>query len=53
LLKKIIKQNNVDLKKSFGFGDTAQDMAFISKVGYPVAVNPNEELLRIANEKNG
>lgn len=48
----IIKQNLIDLEKSFGFGDTAQDMAFLSKVGYPVAVNPNRELLKIANEKN-
>lgn len=46
----IIGQNNIDLGKSFGFGDTGQDMAFLSKVGYPVAVNPNQELIDIAKE---
>jgi HAD superfamily hydrolase (TIGR01490 family) len=46
----IIKQKKIDLSKSFGFGDTAQDIAFLSKVGNPIAVNPNQELLDIAKE---
>jgi HAD superfamily hydrolase (TIGR01490 family) len=49
-IKRIIQQKNIDLSKSFGFGDTTQDMAFLSKVGNPIAINPNQELLNIAKK---
>jgi len=47
VLKKIIKENKIGLTKSFGFGDTEQDLSFLSKVGHPVALNPNSTLLKI------
>lgn len=50
ILKKIIKENKIDLKDSFGFGDTEQDLPFLSKVGNPVALNPNSKLLSVAKE---
>jgi HAD superfamily hydrolase (TIGR01490 family) len=52
VLKKIVTKNRIDLKKSFGFGDTEQDLAILSKVGYPVSLNPNEELLETAKRND-
>jgi len=52
ILGKIISENKIDLSKSFGFGDTKQDLSFLSKVGNPVVLNPDQELLSIAR-KNG
>jgi HAD superfamily hydrolase (TIGR01490 family) len=51
VLKKIIKENKIDLTKSFGFGDTEQDLSFLSKVKYPIALNPNLKLLEIFKKK--
>ena len=51
VLKKIIRQNKIDLNKSFGFGDTEQDMSILSKVKYPIALNPNKNLLKIVKGK--
>ena len=46
-----MKKHNINLIRSFAFGDTEQDLAFLLKVGNPIAVNPNQGLLRIAKEK--
>jgi HAD superfamily hydrolase (TIGR01490 family) len=51
VLEKIIRQNKIDLNKSFGFGDTEQDMSILSKVKYPIALNPNKNLLKIVKSK--
>ena len=52
VLERIIKENKIDVSKSYGFGDTEQDLSVLSKVGNPVALNPNKELLSTA-QKNG
>jgi HAD superfamily hydrolase (TIGR01490 family) len=52
VLKKMVKENKIDLKKSFGFGDTEQDLSFLSKVGIPITLNPNLKLLKIAKQNN-
>ena len=52
ILAKIIKEHNIDLTQSFGFGDTEQDVSFLAKVGNPVALNPNSELRGIAKRNN-
>lgn len=51
IIEKIVDEHTIDLHKSFGFGDTEQDLAFLSRVGYPVALNPNQKLLFIAKKK--
>ncbi|MBS3053953.1 MAG: HAD family phosphatase [Candidatus Aenigmarchaeota archaeon] len=38
----------MDMEKSFGFGDTDQDVAMLEKVGHPVALNPTKPLKKIA-----
>jgi len=54
--KKILVQNyalrnNINLKKSFGFGDSEHD-SHLEIVGHPIVLNPNPEF-REAASKNG
>jgi HAD superfamily hydrolase (TIGR01490 family) len=51
LLKDLVKTYKIDLKESFGFGDTDQDLSILSKVGHPIALNPNSKLLKIVKQK--
>ena len=51
LFSKIVLEKNIDLKESYAFGDTEWDLPMLSAVSYPVAVNPNKELMRVAEEK--
>lgn len=48
---RMAKERNIDLKESFGFGDTEQDVAILGNVGYPVAINPNKNLIEICKER--
>lgn len=50
-IHRIAKEMDVDLKQSFGFGDTEQDMAILGNVGHPIALNPNENLLKLCKER--
>jgi HAD superfamily hydrolase (TIGR01490 family) len=52
ILENIVKENKIDLSKSFGFGDTEQDSSFLSKVGFPIILNPNSKLLDIAKQND-
>lgn len=52
IIQTYIKENDVNGQVSLGFGDTVTDLAFLEIVGYPVAVNPDNELEQIA-KKNG
>jgi HAD superfamily phosphoserine phosphatase-like hydrolase len=40
------------LEQSFGIGDTSSDVGIFEKVGYPIAFNPNAELLQVAKERS-
>ena len=44
-LDEIISDHNVDLEKSFAYGDTTGDLSMLRRMGNPVAINPNRELL--------
>jgi phosphoserine phosphatase len=52
ILKRIIDEHEIDLSKAFGFGDTEQDLSFLSLVGNPIVLNPNQELLSIAQKND-
>jgi HAD superfamily hydrolase (TIGR01490 family) len=52
LLASLIKKYKIDLKKSFAFGDTEQDLPMLSRVGNPIPLNPNP-LLRKHAVKRG
>lgn len=43
---------NVDWKNSVAFSDSYSDIKMLELVGNPVAVEPDEKLLKIATEKN-
>ncbi len=51
VLGEYAKKVSADLKQSVGFGDTHHDLAFLDLVGFPVAINPNEELKKTARDK--
>jgi HAD superfamily hydrolase (TIGR01490 family) len=40
-----VKQYDIDLSKSYAYGDTAGDLSMFKMVGHPTAVNPTRELL--------
>lgn len=52
-IENFCKKYDIDLSKSYAYGDTNGDYSMLSLVGYPRAINPSKELLeRIKNEKN-
>jgi len=48
---KLAKQLNIDLAESFAYSDSITDVPLLECVGHPVAVNPDRELARVANER--
>lgn len=40
-----VKTYDIDLEKSYAYGDTNGDYSMLSRVGHPVAINPARELL--------
>ncbi|GAA3655568.1 HAD family hydrolase [Asaccharospora irregularis] len=47
-----VEKYNIDLSKSFAYGDTNGDINMLRRVGNPVAINPTKELLaQIANDE--
>jgi len=46
VIKNYISKNNINLKKSFAFGDTEQDIPLLESVSNPFPLNPNKELIK-------
>lgn len=44
-IDKFIEKYNVDISKSYSYGDTSGDFSMLKKVGNPVAINPTSELI--------
>jgi len=44
-IDELTQQYDIDLDKSYAYGDTNGDYAMLIKVGHPVAINPAKELL--------
>lgn len=42
---------DIDLRQSYFYSDSASDLPLLEAVGHPVAVNPNRKLARIAAER--
>jgi HAD superfamily hydrolase (TIGR01490 family) len=42
---KLVEKYNIDLSKSYAYGDTAGDFLMLSRVGHPYAINPTRELI--------
>jgi alcohol-forming fatty acyl-CoA reductase len=47
-VQQLAKKAGFDLARSYAYGDTASDRWLLGAVGQPVAVNPSQELQRIA-----
>ena len=46
-----IQKYNIDLNKSYAYGDTNGDINMLRRVGNPIAINPTKELLyHISND---
>lgn len=47
-IEMFVKKYDIDLKNSYGYGDTAGDFDMLNMVGHPVCVNPTRELVKEA-----
>ena len=45
LVKEFEEKYNIDLSKSYAYGDTSGDITMFKSVGIPYAINPTKELL--------
>ncbi len=41
----LIEKHQIDLAQSYAYGDTNGDLSMLRKIGIPIAINPNYELL--------
>lgn len=44
-------RHGIDLDASYAYSDSATDVPMLEAVGHPVAVNPDRELTRVANQR--
>jgi HAD superfamily hydrolase (TIGR01490 family) len=44
-IEEFVQKYDIDLSKSFAYGDTSGDFSMFQKVGFPVCVNPTRELI--------
>lgn len=42
----LVEKYNIDLSKSYAYGDTTGDFTMLKAVAYPVAMNPTKELIQ-------
>jgi len=47
-IKKLATERGISLKRSYAYSDSHNDLYMLTKVGHPVAVNPDKTLLRFA-----
>jgi HAD superfamily hydrolase (TIGR01490 family) len=50
-IRKIAEAEDIDLSESFAYSDSITDLPMLEEVGNPVAVNPDRELRRIAEQR--
>lgn len=50
VLDELIEKYNVDLEKSYAYGDTTGDLSMLRMMGNPVAINPNMPLVEAIKE---
>lgn len=51
-IMEIASSKDIELKKSFAYGDYVEDYYMLNIVGNPVAVNPDKKLKKIAIERD-
>jgi len=50
-IEQLAEREGIDLSASYAYSDSASDLPMLRRVGHPVAVNPDRELLRVAREE--
>jgi HAD superfamily hydrolase (TIGR01490 family) len=50
-MRRMATELEIDLAASYAYSDSATDLPMLEVVGHPVAVNPDRELLRVAQER--
>jgi HAD superfamily hydrolase (TIGR01490 family) len=50
-VQQLAARERVDLDASYAYSDSESDLPMLNLVGHPVAVNPDQELARIARER--
>lgn len=50
-INEIAEEHDIDLKGSYAYSDSITDLPMLEAVGNPVAVNPDRELRKIAEER--
>lgn len=48
-----VEKHDLDLSKSYAYGDTHGDFSMLKRVGYPIAINPAKELLNDIKNDEG
>ncbi|MBP3950120.1 HAD family hydrolase [Bacillus suaedae] len=51
MIKEMAEKHQIDLSKSYAYGDTNGDLTMFKSVGNPVAINPAKELLTAITEQ--
>lgn len=46
MIEQLVKQYDLELSRSYAYGDTTGDLTMLKSVGHPVAINPNARLLQ-------
>ena len=50
-IHELAAREGIDLEHSYAYSDSATDLPMLRAVGYPIAVNPDRELTRVATEE--
>lgn len=50
-MREMAAANDIDLDVSYAYSDSITDVPMLEAVGHPVAINPDDELLAIAEER--
>lgn len=45
-MRELVELYDIDMERSYAYGDTNGDFSMLKSVGYPIAINPNKELLK-------
>ncbi len=50
-IAELAEHDGIDLKNSYAYSDSHTDLPLLEEVGHPVAVNPEKELRKVAEER--
>jgi len=50
-IEELARRERIDLSGSYAYSDSGSDLPMLRVVGHPVAVNPDQELARVAREQ--